>query len=91
MRIKGKTSDGFSLSDLVNTIAKFPNIIVKEGKRHELLLKYEVPIPNGYAGLCAVSTSSSYKAHILPWVKKVTGYDAYTVNSAIKQGCWSLN
>ena len=88
MRIKGKTSDGFSLSDLVNTIAKFPNIRVKEGKRHELLLKYEAPISYGYAGLCAVSTSSSYKAHILPWVKKVTGYDAYRINNALQNGAW---
>jgi len=89
MNIRGKTSDGLRLGDLVRTLMQLPDVSVKEGSRHQLLLKYNAEPAYGMPGLCALGRSTSYKRHILPWVKKVTGYDAGTVNYAVQHGCWT--
>lgn len=88
MNIRGKTQDGFSLGDIVNTLLQLPQVAVREGNRHELLLKWCDQPAYGVPGLCAVGRSTSYRRHILPWVKKATGYDANTVNYAIQHGTW---
>ena len=86
--MKGKTADGMRIGDVVRTLMQLPNVSVKEGRRHELLLKYSAPLSQGYAGLCAVGRSTSYQHHILPWVRKVTGYDNLRINAAMQQGSW---
>ena len=93
MKIKGKTTDGIRLGDIVNTILQLPNVIAKEGSRHAILLKYcGQPAYAGMpAGLCAVAPSTSYRQHIVPWVKRITGYDANTINTAFQEGSWYKN
>jgi hypothetical protein len=88
MRIKGKTQDGFNIGDIVSTLLQLPHIAVREGSRHELLLKWTDQPAYGIPGLCAVGRSTSYRRHILPWIKKATGYNADTVNYAMQQGSW---
>ena len=88
MKIKGKTQDGIRISDIVRTILQIPDVEVKKGSRHELLLKYSGQAAYGMPGLCAVSTSTSYQRHIVPWVKRVTGYDAGRINEAFQCRSW---
>lgn len=90
MKIRGKTRDGMQLGDVVNTMLKLPNVIMKDGSRHAMLFKYcGQPAYAGVpAGLCAVGASTSYRNHIVPWVKKVTGYDAYRINEAFQNKSW---
>ena len=88
MKVKGKTRDGIKLSEIIRTILQLPNVEAKKGSRHELLLKHYGQPAYGIAGLCAVSTSTSYQRHIVPWVKRVTGYDSGRINSAFRNGYW---
>ena len=88
MKIKGKTSDGKRINDIVNTLMQLPNITLKAGKRHKYLLKNNSKPVYGNPGLCALGSSTSYRNHVLPWVKKVTGYDAIKINQAFQYGVW---
>lgn len=88
MNVSGKTMDGKRLGDVVDTLLQLPNVSVKEGNSHQLLFKYNGSPAYGAPGLCAVGKSTSYQRHIVPWVKKVTGYDTYAVNAAFQEGVW---
>ena len=88
MKIKGKTQDGIKLGDIVRTILQLPNVETKKGSRHSILLKYCGQPAYAQAGLCAVGQSTNYQRHIVPWVKKVTGYDANRINTAFRNGYW---
>ena len=88
MKIKGKSQDGIKLTDIVKTILQLPNVEAKKGSRHSILLKYCGQPAYAYAGLCAVGQSTSYRRHIVPWLKRVTGYDANRINSAFNNGYW---
>jgi len=87
--IQGKTQDGKRLSDIVSTILKLPNIEAREGNRHPVVLKYNGEPRYGSPGLCAIATSTSYTRHIIPWLKKITGYDKSTINFAMQTGYWN--
>ncbi|MBU0470482.1 MAG: hypothetical protein KKA62_04300 [Nanoarchaeota archaeon] len=84
----GRTSDGKRLSDIVSTLSKLPGVSIEEGTRHPYLAKFSGTPAAGLPGNCAIATSTSYERHIVPWVKKVTGYEKKTIESAFKKGYW---
>ena len=90
MNIRGRTSDGIRLNDVVNAALQIPNVQVRQGSRHTLVLKYCGVPETGYdrPGTCAVGRTTSYMRHIVPWLKKITGYDRDRINEAVAQGCW---
>jgi len=80
-----KTADGkFKLRDIVDLAIHTPGVVVEHGSRHPYVLKYqEAPVGN-----CALANSTSTDHHIVPWFKKVTGYDKKTIYNALKVGAW---
>lgn len=80
-----KTADGkFRLQDIVKLAMRTNGVRVEEGTNHPFLLKYDLaPIGN-----CALAASSYFDRHVIPWFKKVTGYDKNTIYHALRAGAW---
>lgn len=89
MSISGKTQDGKNLAAIVDTMLQIPNVTMRSGSSHSLIAKYSGEPVYGSPGLCAVGKTTSYQRHIVPWVKKVTGYDADRINYAFQQRAWA--
>ena len=89
---KGKEADGrFKLKDVVATLESFPGIRLEKGSKHTLVAKFSgVPVV-GIPGRCALDRSTSYKRHIVPWMKKVTGYDKSTIDRAFRDKYWEVD
>ena len=80
MKLKGKTSDGYKLSNIKRTLESIPNVSIKPGRNHTLLAKYNAKPAYGLPGLCALGRTTSYTRHIVPWVKKVTGLEKSSID-----------
>ncbi len=81
----GKTGDGkFKLRDIVNAALRLPGVNVERGRNHPYLLKYQ----GAEVGNCALAKTTNTDKHLIPWFKKVTGYDKVAIYEAFKTGEW---
>ncbi|MGY4884583.1 MAG: hypothetical protein ACP5NZ_03320 [Nanobdellota archaeon] len=74
-----KTRDGIKLEKIVE-VAKQLGMVIKEGTKHPYLLIAEGMIP------CPVAASTDARRMVVPWMRRVTGYDSGTLYSYLKRG-----
>ena len=81
---KKRTVDGVNLADIIRAAEKIPGVFVTTGNSHPYLLKCTF-MP---AGNCALATSTHADRHVVPWLRRVTGYETKEVRNAIRTGEW---
>jgi len=81
-----KTADGkFNLRKIVKAAGLLPGVVIEAGNRHKYVLKFKLaPVGN-----CALDTSTHVDAHLIPWFKKVTGYNKQGIYHAFRKGAWA--
>lgn len=88
-KIQGKTADGkFKLTEIVRLLSDLAGVNVTAGSRHLLVARFSGVPAAGFPGSCAIAKSTSYDRHVVPWVKKITGYDKKIIHDAFNGGYW---
>lgn len=81
-----KTRDGkFKLQDIEKLAQQVEGVTIEHGTRHSRLLKYHY----AQVGICALDKSTDIERHIIPWLKKVTGYTKQEIYTALREGQWN--
>ena len=80
--MKGKTLDGIKLSKILRTVKELTGIEARAGTNHPHILEYAGQRP------CPLAESTHAKRMLVPWLKKVTGYEPQRIYQALKQGYW---
>ena len=81
-----KTADGkYNLRNIVKAAELLPGVVIEDGNRHKYVLKFKLaPVGN-----CALDNSTYVDQHLIPWFKKVTGYNKKIIYHAFRKGVWA--
>ena len=81
--MKGQTRDGVKLRNIEETVNQIGDITTRKATNHILVLNYPGQIS------CPIAKSTHARKMLVPWLKKVTGYNPQKIYQSLQQGKWN--